>query len=189
MKSSVVLLAFVFAIPFARAERLGNTIEVAPVSGWASAPVDATPVPVPIPTIKFAPKDDRNAAVLISLFPADAVQVADADSLAQFFHALCGAFGDAAKTAKINTLQLPDGTGIYASFEDPDLIGKPVQKGNYKWATAVCTLLGKRYVLQATIFSDGVPSADFKEGLEIIRGAKVIATPPPKIGPAERSTS
>ncbi len=163
-----------------RADDLGGGAEITPASGWVRVdPRDAgNPSPL-LPTLAYVPKDGRNAAVLLTLFPAALSKVSDLASLKAFL------LRDATPMLPspdfvpvIRDLALSDGFGVYASFEDPSLLGKPPEKGNYKLATPVDVLLKNGFTVQATVFTDDTGGKDFREALGIVQSAAMPRTEP-----------
>jgi len=47
--------------------------------------------------------------------------------------------------------EVSGGLGFYANFVDPDLVGKPVKKGEYKTATAGLVSLYTKYLIKITV--------------------------------------
>jgi hypothetical protein len=128
--------------------------------------------------LRYLPADGRNATVLLTLMPAARIGVTDVASLRRFHRKACAVFlpsPDAPVPQK--ELTLAAGSGVYASFEDPALIGKPPRPGDYKVATAASLWLGADTVVHATILCDDTGSAAFSEALKIVRTAAVITTP------------
>lgn len=171
----------------ASADSLGGKVEVTAVPGWT---LSAKPEPAPLPTLRYLPTDGRNATILLTLIPAGRVGVSDADSLRQFHRKACAPFlpsPDAPVPQK--ELKLATGSGVYASFEDPALIGKPSRPGHYKFATSASLWLGQDILVLATILCDDTGSAAFSEAMNIVRNTAVItaqagAAPAKPIGTA-----
>ena len=162
----VLLLSF---LSTSRAVVLGSAVDFTLPAGWEQVEPDQLS---PFPTLKFVPKDGRNASVLVTLIPPELMVVDDVASLAKFFGFLCQIYlpsPDAKITAK--ELKLQHGSGLYYSFEDPALIGKPVKPKDYKFATPVALWLPPGRTIQATLFTDSASSRDFTEGMQLLRSA------------------
>ncbi len=174
MKLSILCLWLLLATRVL-ADPLGDKVDIKPVAGWASAPLGR---PVALPTLRYIPTDGRNASVLLTLFPASRLGVSDASSLRQFHHMACTPFLPTpnAQVSQLD-LKIPEGAGVYASFEDPSLVGKPPQRDNYKRTTSVCLFLGHDVVVQATIFYDEAGSPAYNEALSIVKSVAVIGAP------------
>jgi hypothetical protein len=166
----VLLLSF---LTNGRAVMLGDAVDFTLPAGWEQVKVDQ---PTPLPTLKFVPKDGRNASVIVTLVSAEWVAVKDAASLAEFHRFLCRTYlpsPDAKITAR--ELKLEHGSGLYYSFEDPALIGKPVKRDDYKFATPVALWLPPGQTIHATLFTDSTSSRDFTEGMQLLRSAILAA--------------
>lgn len=157
------------------AEMLGPDVKVFAAPGWESVdPLEPAQAAPPYPVLKYVPKDGRNAAVLLSLLPADVpgYEVTDLASLKSFNLMASRPYlpETDARPAQIE-LNVTNGLGVLLTSEDPALVGKPVPPGEYRIATTVSVLLGGKSLLHCTIFHDEKDSADLKEALKIIRSA------------------
>jgi hypothetical protein len=179
---AVILVLSCALLARVHAETLGRDVEVTPVPGWASVDPLAPGQPVPpYPVLKFTPKDGRNAAVLISLLPANVpgYEVTDLASLKAFNIVASRPYlpsPDARPT--ITELQIPDGLGVAITNEDPALIGKAPPPGEYKIATTVSLLLGGKTLLHCTVFYDEKNSEDFQEAMKLLLSATVRVPSP-----------
>lgn len=170
MRNWIIALALL-ASP-AHADDLGGVIALQPDPGWKSVPNSSRNAPeLPLPTISYEPADGRNASVLVTLFQAKAVRVTDAASLTALHRKMCQGMFSAPDDVVITRLAWDDAVGVYSTFEDPSLVGKPPQRRNYKFSTPVTALVGKQWLLQATIFTDAKGGADFDQALQIIKSA------------------
>jgi hypothetical protein len=171
------LLLSSFVLASGRAELLGNAVEVTAAPGWKSvSAVEPGQTPPPFPVIKFVPADGRNAAVLLSLLPANApgYEVNDLASLTRFNLVAARPFlpGPDAKPP-LTPLKVSGGIGGYIVNEDPALVGKPVPPDEYRIAATATVLLEGKYLINCTIFYDEKDSPDFKEALHILLSAGV----------------
>lgn len=169
------LLYLCLALAPARAEPLGKTIDITPAPGWKSVealqPGQAEP---PFPVLKFVPEDGRNAAIYLTLVPANVpgFEVTDADSLKRFnLNASKPYQPDPSAPPAAKELKVPGGIGIMITNEDPALVGKPVPPGEYRVVTTASVLVEGQYLIHASIFYDELNSPDFKEGLKILLSA------------------
>lgn len=166
-----------------RAEPLGKVIEVTAVPGWKSVePLDAGQPPPPFPILRYVPADGRNAAILLSLLPANVQgrEVTDLASLKRFNLMASRPYlpSPDAKPAPTE-LDVPNGIGVYLTNQDPALVGKPVPPNEYRIATTATVLIDGQYLIHATLFYDELDSAEFKEALKILLSAAThTATPP-----------
>ncbi len=181
---AVLSLLSCLALVRVHAETLGRDVQITPPSGWASVdPLPpGQPVP-PYPVLKFTPKDGRNAAVLISLLPANVpgYEVTDLTSLKAFNIVASRPYLPSPDARPVATeLKVPDGLGVALTNEDPALIGKAPPPGEYKIATTVSILLGGKTLLHCTIFYDEKDSVDFQEAMKLVLSA-AVKTPSPNI--------
>ena len=73
---------------------------------------------------------------------------------------------------------LQTGYGFYCNFTDPDLIGKPPEKGNFKTISAGMIHLTADVLIELTISADGFTSEPYQQLLGMIEGMEF--TPPGK---------
>ena len=179
----VVLLLACFAHFPLRAEPLGPVIVVTAVPGWHSVdPVEPGQPQPPVPILKYVPVDGRNAAVLLSLLPANVPghEIADLDSLKRFTLLAARRYLPNPKDKPTATeLKVPGGIGVLITSEDPELAGKPVPPNEFRIVTTASVLLDGGYLVHAKLFYDEPNSADFKEGLKILLSAGAHSTNPP----------
>ena len=171
MKCLVLLLTLVVLTPLS-AEMLGGVIKITPAAGWnRDNQGDAGPQENRFPTLRFVPKDGRNAAIIMTLLPSDApgFTVTNHASLERFN--LLSAQPYIANHDEPPALEL-DAVGLGAT-EDPLLIGKPVPPNEYRIATSVSVLLDRKYLIHCTIFYDEKDSVDLHEALEILLSARI----------------
>lgn len=185
MKRIALALAVLVATLSVRADRLAEVIEVTPAKGWIRAKPKSGG---DIPTLRFVPADGRNAEVLISLIPADESPVEDAKSLAALHEEMTTAtYGSAPPKIAAIHYETKDGIGVYSTFEDPDLVGKPPKKDDYKYATSVLAWLGRHYLIVGTVFADDPKAPEHDEGIAIVKSAAIVgdASPAPSQRPAD----
>lgn len=166
-----------------RAEMLGPALEVTATAGWKSVePLDPSQSPPPFPILKYVPADGRNAAILLSLLPANVPghEVTDLGSLKRLNLLASRPYlpgPDANPT--VTELKVPGGIGVLITSEDPALVGKPVPPNEYRIATTASVLLDGQYLIHATLFYDELDSVEFKEGIKILLSAGVHSANPP----------
>jgi len=180
--AALLLLSCLVLAPL-RAEPLGKAIDVTSVPGWKSVePLDPGQEQPPFPVLRFVPADGHNAALLLSLLPANVPghEVTDLSSLKRFNQMASRPYlpsPDAIPT--VTELEVPGGIGVYITNEDPALVGKPVPPNEYRIATTATVLLDGQYLIHATLFYDERDSADFKDGLKILLSAETHTANPP----------
>jgi len=176
MKFLFVLVALA-VLPAAHADQLGANIKISPVRGWILEDTRAAGQSAPpLPTLRYTPKDGRNASIIVTLFPSDAAgfKVANHASLERFNLMNAAPYLDprAEEPAPV-VLDVANGIGVCITCVDPALVGKPVPPGEYRIATSASLLLAGKYLVHCTIFYDEKDSADYREALEILLSAKV----------------
>jgi hypothetical protein len=173
MKAIFCLVALLAAAEI-RADVLGDSVEISPLKSWIQTdPQRPGAPPSPYPTLRYVPRDGRNATVLLTVVPAEVAKVGDGESLKNFFRLLARPYLSA-PTAKLfaKELTLPQGIALYATFEDPDRVGKPIQPGSYKVTTPVGVLISNGAVLHVCIFTDSTEGRDLNEALQIVQSAQ-----------------
>ncbi len=65
---------------------------------------------------------------------------------------------------------LQTGFGFYCNFTDPDLVGKPSEKGNFKTISAGMIHLAPDVLIEVTISADGFKSEPYNQLLGMIEG-------------------
>jgi hypothetical protein len=179
----VVLLLVCFASFPLRAEPLGRVIEVTAVPGWHRVdPLESGEPQPPVPILKYVPVDGRNAAILLSLLPANVPghEVTDLDSLKRLNLAAARRYlPNPADKPAATELKVPGGIGVLITSEDPALAGKPVPPNEFRIVTTASILLDGGHLVHAKLFYDELNSADFKEGIKILLSAGVHSANPP----------
>ena len=79
-------------------------------------------------------------------------------------------------TAKEFSLQT--GFGFYCNFTDPELVGRPPEKGNFKTLSVGLIHLAADVLIEVTISADGFNSEPYQQLLGMIEGMEF--TPPGK---------
>lgn len=180
MKSLVFLLALAAFTPL-RAEMLGGAIKITPVKGWVrESPGENGQAEPRFPTLRFVPKDGRNAAIIMTLFPVDApgFTVNNHASLKRFNLMTAQPYvANADDPPTPSVVEIANGIGVSITNEDPALIGKPVPPNEYRIATSVSVLLDRKYLIHCTIFYDEKDSVDLHEALDILLSATAGSTP------------
>lgn len=73
---------------------------------------------------------------------------------------------------------LQTGFGFYCNFTDPDLVGKPPERGNFKTLSIGLIRLAPDVLIEVTISADGFNSEPYQQLLGMIEGMEF--TPPGK---------
>jgi hypothetical protein len=180
MKKTIALLSILMASAFAHADELHiSAVEpvfvVAP-DHWQAAK-DRPPVSsFPFETYRITPPSGRNAQLLISIFDKNRLEFADPQFQKKLLRANCLPYvnsPDDLFKIQIKELNIKAGLGYYANFVDPDLVGKPVEKDNFKTSTPVILNLGTNYLVKVTILCDQINGADYRDAINIVESIKI----------------
>jgi len=182
MKRLALLFALVALTPL-RADLLGSLIKITPATGWTrDGPTEAAQEEPAFPTLRYVPKDGRNASIVLTLLPITVAgfTITNHASLERFNLLSARPYlANPDDEPPIPTvLDIANGIGVSITNEDPALIGKPVPPGEYRMATSASVLLGRKYLIQCTIFHDEKDSAELRQALDILLSATVKATTP-----------
>lgn len=174
---SVFLICLAFGMASAEELRISTKepLVVSSTAAWKASLIDAA-MDYPYETHQLDPPAARNAVCLISVLGKDRAEFSDAELLKKLLRADSRPYvGSPEELPKIELKQLKisAGLGYYANFVDPDLVGKPVQLGNYKAATLVFLSLGSKYLIKATVLSDEIGGADYLEAMKIVESITV----------------
>jgi hypothetical protein len=177
MKCAFLLLAIWFGCGVVHAAELqisaAEPIVITAPDQWTSAKEKAQ---TKFETYRIQPPAGRNALCLVSIFGKDKETFTDPAFLKKLLKGdsrpYVGSPDDLAKI-DVKELKVSGGLGFYADFVDPDLAGKPVQKGNYKVATPIIVAVGSKYLLKFTVLSDEVGGSDHREMLKMIQNIRL----------------
>jgi hypothetical protein len=65
------------------------------------------------------------------------------------------------------------GFGFFCAFADPELVGKPPQRGNFKHATYGVVRLAPRTYVAVTLLADDLLGADYQALLGMVEGMEL----------------
>ena len=138
---------------------------------------DKAPAPAfPFDTYRVEPPGTRNAVALITVFDQDKPEFTDPAFLKKILQGDCQPYvskpADLAKL-QFKEVKLTGGLGFYANFTDPDLVGKPVQKGTYKTVTPILLCLGKKYLMKVTLLCDDLNGVDYRELMKVVESLQI----------------
>jgi hypothetical protein len=163
------------ALPGHRISRIEPLVVSVPV-GWVAGENEPPNPAFPFETTRFVPADDRNAACLISFIAKDRAEFADRRFLTLLVRGDSRPYlepGQDPSEIEVKELQIRGGLAVYATFVDPDLVGKPSVRGDFKTATPILLPLGTSYLIKITIFCDDSTGRDFIEALELVKSIRV----------------
>jgi len=130
----------------------------------------------PFETYRMEPSTNRNVGFLVSVFDKDKPEFADPEFLKKLVRGDSRPYvsspDDLAKT-EIKELKIEGGLGFYANFIDPDLVGKPVVKGQFKTATPIIVSVSSKYLVKVTLLCDEIDGADYRDAMAVIKSLKV----------------
>jgi hypothetical protein len=150
-------------------------IMVKPPKGWAQVDVALPGGGKPqFPTVAYAPTDHRNARVLLTIMGRGDGRVSDVASLRKFHEIQRAIYMPKPPVPTAATeFKFANGIGLYSTFEDPTLIGKPAPPGEYKVVSPVAILLDSGIVLQVSIFTDELTGPTMSEALALVQSITV----------------
>lgn len=179
MKKTTIFLSTLLVSAFAQAGELHvsatEPIFVVAPDNWQSAK-DRPPVSsFPFETYRVTPPSERNAQCLVSIFDKNRPEFVDAQLLKKLLRGDCLPYvnsPDDLSKVEIKEMKIKGGLAYYANFVDPDLVGKPVQKGSFKTATPVILSLGTNYLIKVTIFCDQLNGVDYQDSMKVVESIK-----------------
>jgi len=113
---------------------------------------------------------------LVSIFDKDKQEFADPQFLKKLLRGDSRPYvssPDDLSKVKFKELKIDGGLGFYANFVDPDLVGKPVERGSYKTATPIILSLGSKYLIKLTILCDEINGADYRDAIKIVESIRI----------------
>jgi hypothetical protein len=180
MKRTISLVAIFLASAFVRADELhvssAEPVFVVAPAQWELGKDRAPAGSFAFETYHIAAPAGRNAMCLISIYAKDKPEFADPQFLKKLLRGDSQPYLSSPEdTAKVEVkeLQIKEGLGFCANFVDPDLVGKPVEKGNYKTATPVILSLGSKYLVKVTVLCDDLSGADYQDAIKIVESIKI----------------
>lgn len=181
-----LFFAFLTRLPLA-ADTLGGTVEFQPARGWVATPANH---PSPYPTLRYAPAaGNQNATILLSLLPAERFDLNSPDTIRKLHLAMCRPYLGGRKDApEQKEFKFSTGFGIFAVFEDPDLVGKPPQPGNHKIAIPVAASVEGKALVFITILCDDPAGASQAEAWRFIRSLALVTNKPAASHTAESAS-
>lgn len=180
MKRAISIVGVLLASAFSNAGEL-HVSSVEPVfvtapAQWELGKDRAPAGSFPFETYHIAAPADRNALCLISIYAKDKPEFADPQFLKKLLRQDSRPyFSSPADESRmeIKELKIKGGLGFYANFTDPDLAGKPVQKGAYKTATPVILSLGSKYLVKVTVLCDDLGGTDYRDAVSIVQSIRI----------------
>lgn len=128
-------------------------------------------------SIAVAPKKDEvNASCTISITVPETDRYDTKARLKLRVEADCRnmAEGSVEKKAVAKEFTLGSGYGFYCSFTDPDLRGKPPEKGNYKVISTGKIRLASDVLLEVSIMADDFRGEPYQQLLGAVEGMEFV---------------
>lgn len=150
-------------------------VVVAP-DGW-KATKDRPPVATfPFETFRIEPSGNRNEICLVTVYDKEKPEFSNAAFLKKLLKGDCQPYvssADVLAKLDVKEMKIEGGLGFYANFIDPDLVGKPIQKGKYKTATPIIVTLNSKYLIKITMMCDEIDGADYRDAMTMVKSIKV----------------
>jgi hypothetical protein len=143
---------------------------------WQIAKVKPSGGPLAFEAYQISPPDGRNAVCLISLLDKNRKEFANPEFLKKLVRADSRPYVNSAQELSnidVKELKISGSTAFFANFIDPDLVNKPVRKGDYKTATPMVLSLGNKYLFKITILCDEIDGADYRDATKIVQSIKI----------------
>jgi hypothetical protein len=128
--------------------------------------------------ISIKPKNDANADCSLTITFPDIDRYDTKPRLKQRVEIDAARYADQSTEGKAigKAFNLKAGYGFHCDFTDPELVGKPPQKGNYKTISVGLIRLTAEILIEVSINADGFASGPYNELLGAIEGMEY--TPP-----------
>ena len=122
--------------------------------------------------VSIKPKDDTNAECALNITFPDADHYDTKARLKLRIEVDGAKYADQSTEGKAvgKAFSLGTGYGYHCDFTDPELVGKPPQKGNYKTISVGLIHLTPDVLIEVSINADGFSSAAYNELLGAIEG-------------------
>lgn len=141
-------------------------------TGWAAKSQDLPGVGV---NITVRPESPLNMACKLTVLSLPEGDELTADQMIERWKGTLGRFAEGAveKDLEVQKLNLKAGTGVYASFTDASLVGKPSEPGNYKVMAPGMIYLSKGLGVATSIFADDKTGSDFSALVKMLESITV----------------
>ncbi len=180
MKKILSLLLIFLAYGFSRAEELlvssKEPLVVVTPDQWKATKDKSPTSSFPFETFRVVPPASRNAVCLISIFEKDRQEFSDPQYLKKILKGDSRPYvssTDDLSKLELKEMKINGGLGFYANFVDPDLVGKPVEKGSYKTATPIILSLGTKYLIKVTALCNEINGADYRDVIKIVESIRI----------------
>lgn len=122
--------------------------------------------------VSIKPKNDANAECTLTITFPESDRFDTKNRLKQRIEIDAMRFADQSVEGKAygKPFSLKTGYGFHCDFTDPELVGKPPQKGNYKTISVGLIHLTPEILIEVAINADGFSSGPYNELLGAIEG-------------------
>ncbi len=167
MRNPIAIVLFLLTGMLCQAADASGKLVVGSIpAAWKEVEEHMPPGMPQLETLRFVPRDNRNASFLISYVGRG--RVTDLPGLKSLHELSCRRFATGPNQHyETREIKLPHGRGVYSVFEDPDLIGKPPIRENYKFTAPIEILFDSGVIAHATIFTDERAGHTFDEAMAI----------------------
>ena len=140
---------------------------------WEMQEVVAPSARFPFITFPFKPRNGSNASMLLTVYAKyqERGKIDDALMRKLIIGDSTPWIANAAdkKMAEIHSLTFPHGHGLYASFVDANLVGKPPIKDDFKTSTCYILCLEDQYLAKVSVLCDDLSSREYQEAVAMIK--------------------
>jgi hypothetical protein len=155
----------------------GRTAVLTLPATWGATALPPRPPGMPAmgATVRYAPKDGGNHAVLITILPVPDERLADPANLQALIKLATRRYlpGSVEKEAELKEFKVGGKTGYACLFTDAKLVGQPPVVDDYKTMTTCFVYLGDRLMLNASIFSDDPTGNDYATARRLLQSLTI----------------
>jgi hypothetical protein len=126
--------------------------------------------------IKVLSRNGADAACRITVIYSRSKEMMDKEKAKAALLKIAGAFvdGSVEKKAVVKDFSLKSGFGMYCSFTNAAMVGKPSVSGHCKTISPGVIYLSKDVAIAATIFTDDLSGSEFQELLGVVQSIELV---------------
>jgi hypothetical protein len=187
MNKLLCLLLLSFTALSAAVERIdlgsGRSARIALPPDWQ--PTALPPRPPGIPEmgsiVRYDTKNGSNDSVMLSVITVPDDRFADPVEFKAFTEKLLQRYARDSVEGKVDLkdFKVAGKSGYLCLLTDPNLVGKPTIKDDYKTSTACTVYLGDRLLLNATIFSDDPAGPAYAAAKKLVQSLTITLAQKP----------
>jgi hypothetical protein len=150
----------------------GDSLEVTPPEGWSASTVQ--PDPSLPPTVRLT-APNKEASLQITFLSDKTGTFSTKEKLEKVVEKAAQQYvdGSVEKKIKLQSLDIPGGTCIYAEFTDSDLVGKTPPAGQFKIVGTGAMTLGKT-IAAFTLLGDSVEAKAYLAAKQILKSGVAL---------------